>query len=227
MLFFSQCGALGDFITKSPPAFGFYLCQVNWTEESGLGGVREGGEGSWNPPFLDHSVPRSHSRSSRLDERAFPWPDFFSIFFLPDPSLFSPFTHELIFMLCCVTRAVIGAAPLWGLCLSEMEQLSLGRTVGFVPGGGPATMRFSDEPERSHCVSLVSTAERRRSDLKERPHFSVVGCGVAVAVLKITVASNSPLTTCAVRKKIFVIVDIITLKILLPVLYRFLQSVCC
>lgn len=38
MLFFSQCGALGDFITKSPPAFGFYLCQVNWTEESGGGG---------------------------------------------------------------------------------------------------------------------------------------------------------------------------------------------
>lgn len=35
VLFFSHCGALGDFISNSPPAFGFYLCQVNWTEESG------------------------------------------------------------------------------------------------------------------------------------------------------------------------------------------------
>lgn len=45
VLFFSQCGALGDFISNSPAAFGFYLCQVNWTEESG---------GSWNQAFLDH-----------------------------------------------------------------------------------------------------------------------------------------------------------------------------
>lgn len=45
VLFFSHCGALGDFISNSPPAFGFYLCQVNWTEESG---------GSLNQAFLDH-----------------------------------------------------------------------------------------------------------------------------------------------------------------------------
>lgn len=45
VLFFPHCGTLGDFISNPPPAFGFYLHQVNWKEESG---------GSWNQAFLDH-----------------------------------------------------------------------------------------------------------------------------------------------------------------------------
>lgn len=76
VLFFSHCGALGDFITNSPQAFGFYLCQVNWTEESGE---------SWNQPFLDNLAHRA-SYLPRKDESTSPshfiHPTLFSLFSL-------------------------------------------------------------------------------------------------------------------------------------------------
>lgn len=59
MLFSSLCVILWDFIRKSPPDSGFYLCQVNWT------GVGWGGVGA-ELLFGDHL---GHQASD------FPWED--------------------------------------------------------------------------------------------------------------------------------------------------------
>lgn len=85
VLFFSHCGALGDFITNSPPAFGFYLCQVNWTEESG---------GKLEPAIFGSFRPRSALFAPRR-WKSIPVPFYPAYSFL---LVFPLSSHELIFM---------------------------------------------------------------------------------------------------------------------------------
>lgn len=102
VLFFSHCGALGDFISNSPPAFGFYLCQVNWTEESG---------GSWNQAFFGSFRPPSKPFAlGRLKHIPVPfYPPFLFLLVFPLSS------RELIFIWCCVT--------LWWLRCTSLRPL--------------------------------------------------------------------------------------------------------
>lgn len=111
VLFFSHCGTLGDFISNSPPAFGFYLCQVNWTEERG-GKLEPSIFGSFRPP----SKPFALRRLKHI-----PIP-----FYLPYPFLlvFPLSSHELIFIWCCVT--------LWWLRCTSLRPLFERDGAGFI-----------------------------------------------------------------------------------------------